>query len=179
MLCWRDSDRSELMAECARSSADLCFLHSLPNTHYIETTFTVEDGLSSNIVPTVLQARDGFLWVGTKDGLLRFDGRHFTAVHFPQRASGAVYVSALAEGPDGGLWIGGSEGFAEISQEALKQLDHASSALYQPGLGDSNHIECLHFSPDGILWVGADAGLFRFQHGKFSTIIPGLDDFPY
>jgi hypothetical protein len=62
MLCWRDSDRSELKANALVRALIFVFA-SLPNTHYIETTFTVEDGLSSNIVPAVLQARDGFLWV--------------------------------------------------------------------------------------------------------------------
>jgi ligand-binding sensor domain-containing protein len=144
------------------------------DTRYIQTTFTVEDGLSSNIITAVSQGREGFLWVGTSEGLVRFDGKHFTAVRFPQRASGAVSVNALAEGPDGRLWIGGAEGLAEISEEPLKQSDHAPSTLYLPGLGASNHIECLHFSNDGYLWVGTDAGLFRFQHGKFSTVIPSL-----
>ena len=53
-----------------------------PANGYIRTNFTVEDGLLSNTVNAVLQTRDGFLWNGTDDGLLRFDGRHFTAVEF-------------------------------------------------------------------------------------------------
>jgi ligand-binding sensor domain-containing protein len=53
-----------------------------PATSYIRTTFTVEDGLSSNVVNAVIQTRDGFLWIGTDAGLDRFDGRHFTPIYF-------------------------------------------------------------------------------------------------
>ena len=183
MLCGRDNDRSGVKQRALLRALFLILALTAqgwalaPNpleSRYIRTTFTVEDGLSSNVVPAVLQTRDGFLWVGTREGLLRFDGRHFTPVYFPQRALGAVSVNALAEGPDGGIWIGGTEGLAEITKEPLTQLDHAPTALYLPGSGINNHIECLHFSRDGVLWVGTDAGLFRFQHGKFSTIIPNL-----
>jgi signal transduction histidine kinase/ligand-binding sensor domain-containing protein len=183
MLCKRNSDRSWLKANSLVQALIFVFAfaaqgwaldHYPLDNRYIQTTFTVEDGLSSNVISAVLQGREGFLWVGTEEGLLRFDGRHFTAVHFSQRASGAVSVNALAEGPDGGLWIGGTEGLAEIPKEPGRQADDEPSALFLPGSGASNHIECLHFGRDGVLWVGTDAGLFRFQHGKFTTIIPGL-----
>jgi signal transduction histidine kinase/ligand-binding sensor domain-containing protein len=183
VLCQRDSNRRELTAKVLAPALMLVLAFTIQgwaldatpsDIPYIRTTFSVEDGLSSNVVPAILQTREGFLWVGTRDGLLRFDGRHFTAVPFPQRASGAVYVNTLAEGPDGDVWIGGTEGLAEISKDPLQQLDHAHSALYLPGSGASNDIECLHFGRDGVLWVGTDAGLFRFQGGKFSTIIPDL-----
>ncbi len=183
MLCFRENDRGELKQKLLVRALLLLFAFTAPgwaltpnpfDKSYIRTTFTVEDGLSSNVVPAVLQTRDGFLWVGTREGLLRFDGRHFTTVYFPQRTLGAVSVIALAEGPDGGVWIGGTEGLAKITKKPLNQLDHAPKALYLPGSGVSSHIECLHFSRDGALWVGTDAGLFRFQDGKFSTILPGL-----
>src|ERR1700761_1628998 len=128
MLYQRDRDRSELKANSLVQllifvlvfSAQGWALDHYPfDSRYIQTTFTVEDGLSSNVVSTVLQTREGFLWVGTEEGLLRFDGRHFTAVHFSQRALGAVSVITLAEGPDGGLWVGGTEGLAELPKERV------------------------------------------------------------
>jgi hypothetical protein len=70
---------------------------------YVRKNFTVEDGLLSNNVNAVLQTRDGFLWIGTQDGLLRFDGRHFTPIQFLPQAS-PILVNALAEAPDGALW---------------------------------------------------------------------------
>src|SRR5215813_14330235 len=81
-------------------------VHALdPNqaaTSYLRTTFTVEDGLSSNVVNAILQTRDGFLWIATDAGLDRFDGRHFTPIYFrgPKSTPQGI-VTSLAEGPDG------------------------------------------------------------------------------
>ena len=45
-----------------------------PGSGYVNKNFSVEDGLLSNNVNVILQTRDGFLWIGTPDGLLGFDG---------------------------------------------------------------------------------------------------------
>src|SRR5260370_41818048 len=91
-----------------------------PTTSYIRTNFTVEDGLSSNVVNAIVQTRRGFLWIGTDAGLDRFNGRHFTPIYF--RGPGATpqgIVSSLAEGLDGDLWIGTSAGLVRIARPAL------------------------------------------------------------
>ena len=64
-------------------------------------------GLPQNSVLSVLQTRDGYLWLGTKGGLSRFDGVRFTT--FDDRDKTQLRESevwALAEGRDGSLWIG-------------------------------------------------------------------------
>src|SRR6202165_3833466 len=90
-----------------------------PAGSYIRTTFTVEDGLPSNVVNAILQTRNGFLWIGTDAGLARFNGRHFTPVDFglPRSTSQSV-VRSLAEGPDGDLWVGTNLGLARIPSTA-------------------------------------------------------------
>jgi signal transduction histidine kinase/ligand-binding sensor domain-containing protein len=140
---------------------------------YVRKNFTVEDGLLSNRVNAVLQTRDGFIWVGTEAGLLRFDGRHFTAIEFLPKAS-HVLVSALAEAPDGALWVGTRGGLARIPSGGPGELEHITSSQYHPGAGDADWIQCLHFSRKGDLFVGTMTGLYRFEHGGFSVIIPEL-----
>ena len=144
-----------------------------PATSYLRTTFTVEDGLSSNVVNAILQTRDGFLWIGTDAGLNRFDGRHFTPIYFrgPESTPHGI-VSALAEGPDGDLWIGTSAGLVRISRQTFDQFDRSLSVFYHPGAGLSDEITCLHVSRDGTLWVGTGAGLYRFVGDQFKTVIP-------
>jgi ligand-binding sensor domain-containing protein/signal transduction histidine kinase len=144
-----------------------------PATSYIRTTFTVEDGLSSNVVNAVLQTRDGFLWIGTDAGLNRFDGRRFTPLYFrgPKSTPQGI-VSSLAEGPDGDLWIGTSAGLFRIPKRALDQFDRSLSVLYHPGAGISDEISSLHFSRDGAMFVGTSAGLYRFFDNQFINIIP-------
>src|SRR5262249_44128963 len=63
---------------------------SAPPRSWVHRRFTTEDGLPDNSVKAVLQARNGYLWVGTQEGLARFDGRHFqsfTAENTPALAA--------------------------------------------------------------------------------------------
>ena len=145
-----------------------------PATSYIRTTFTVEDGLSSNVVNAIVQTRGGFLWIGTDAGLDRFDGRHFTPIYFRgPRSTPQGIVSTLAEGPDGDLWIGTSAGLVRIPRLALDRFDRSLSVFYHLGAAISDEITCLHFSRSGVLWVGTGAGLYRFRGNRFETVIPG------
>ena len=45
---------------------------------FLARSWQSEDGLPSNVVRTVAQAADGYLWVGTAEGVVRFDGQRFT-----------------------------------------------------------------------------------------------------
>ena len=153
--------------------ADRALALDLTQSAYIGKNFTVEDGLLSNDVNVILQTRDGFLWIGTAEGLLRFDGRHFTAIKFLPQDS-PILVRALAEAPDGALWVGTPGGLARIPSGGPSELDHTVFSLYHPGSGDGDSVQCLHFSRNGDLWVGTLTGLYRFEHGRFLTIIPEL-----
>src|SRR5580704_19639908 len=144
-----------------------------PAASYIRTTFSVEDGLSSNVVNAIVQTRNGFLWIGTDAGLNRFDGRHFTPIYFrgPKSTPQGI-VSSLAEGPDGDLWVGTNAGLVRIARPALDGFDRSLSTFYHPGPGISDEITCLHFTRDNALWVGTGAGLYRFDGKRFDTVIP-------
>ncbi len=47
-------------------------------TQYVHEAWTTENGLPQNSVTSILQTRDGYLWFGTQEGLVRFDGIRFT-----------------------------------------------------------------------------------------------------
>src|SRR5580658_6539629 len=70
-----------------------------------------EEGLQNLAVQVVLQDRTGFLWVGTQNGLFRYDGSRFTAFG---RADGlpAGRIDSLHESADGTLWVGTDYGLA-------------------------------------------------------------------
>ena len=145
-----------------------------PATDYLRTDFTVEDGLPSNVVNAIVQTRNGFLWVGTDAGLVRFNGRRFIAIDLrqPQRTQGSV--RALVEGPDGALWVGTGTGLARIPRPALDVFDQSSIAFYHPRAGSGDEISCLRFAPDGWLWVGTETGLYRFKDSRFESVLPGV-----
>ena len=71
--------------------------------------FTITDGLSHNSVNVIFQDSRGFLWIGTEDGLNRYDGSGFKIFrHDPERTDGMSgnQVVAIAEDLDGNIWVG-------------------------------------------------------------------------
>ena len=104
-----------------------------PTTSYVRTTFTVDDGLPDNVVNAIIQTRDGFLWIGTGAGLVRFNGRDFTPVDFRPAGFPSGAVRALAEGPDGSLWVGTDLGMVRIPEVEHYDPSESTSRVYQTG----------------------------------------------
>src|SRR6266699_2077390 len=82
-------------------------------TQYHQDVWSEGDGLPQGSVQAMIQTRDGYLWVGTRDGLARFDGVKFTvfqAENNPGLESNDI--RALCEDRSGQLWIGTFNGGA-------------------------------------------------------------------
>ena len=76
-------------------------------TQYRHRDLQTQDGLPNSDVQAIAQTPDGFLWLGTEEGLARFDGQRFTV--FDRRTVPKLpmnSVLALAVGVDGTLWVG-------------------------------------------------------------------------
>ncbi|MBL8297290.1 MAG: ATP-binding protein [Rhodanobacteraceae bacterium] len=127
--------------------------------------YDVEQGLSNGRVRAITQDRSGYVWIGTRDGLNRFDGSRFrTYRHDP----GDPYslpdnvVMALAVADDGTLWIG-TAGGGLARYEAERDRFHSFRAGAETGLA-GNYVRTLQTTPDGDLWVGCfGATLQRFD----------------
>ena len=139
---------------------------SQPFSSYIQTRFTIDNGLPGNVINQMIQSPDGFLWItlGSRS-LVRFDGLHFREVALPTG-------NGLALGPDGDLWVGGDELY-QMTVANLHQIGPPQAIPYR-GLPSGVSINCLRFSRSGILWVGTGQGLYRFEKGVFSSVIPQL-----
>lgn len=87
-------------------------------------------GLSQNTVNVLLTDRDGFVWVGTQDGLNRFDGERFMVWPFVESAEALPdnFILSLAESPDGALYVGTRNGLYRInaSRTIAAMIDLAS-----------------------------------------------------
>jgi signal transduction histidine kinase/ligand-binding sensor domain-containing protein len=141
---------------------------SQPVSSYIRSQFIGDDKFHLTIVNYMVQSRDGFLWLVHGDRLVRFDGRQFFT-----RFDQYLRVLTLAVAPNGDLWLGTQEDLERIPAAALNQSDRMPATLYHPGPGPSSYIVCLHFTRSGVLWVGTQAGLYRFENGVFSVVMPG------
>ncbi|MEO7190213.1 MAG: two-component regulator propeller domain-containing protein [Vicinamibacterales bacterium] len=127
-------------------------------------TWRQAQGLPQNSVSAILQTRDGYLWVGTRGGLARFDGVRFTT--FDNRRSDQLQeneIWALAESDDGSLWIATYGG-------GVSRLKDGQFTIYttKDGLA-SDFAAVLCQGADGSMWIGTDAGLSRFRDGHFTT----------
>jgi signal transduction histidine kinase/ligand-binding sensor domain-containing protein/DNA-binding response OmpR family regulator len=129
-------------------------------TQYVQRAWTANSGLPQSSVHAIAQTRDGYLWVGTEQGIARFDGVRFVA--FAERNCPAFpsnYVRALAASRDGGLWIGTDSG--------LVYLKSGKARVYtaRDGLPDES-IWSLLESRDGTLWIGTEHGAARLENGR-------------
>src|ERR1017187_1378306 len=128
---------------------------STPLANYGRQSWGMENGLPQNTVQALVQTRDGFVWLGTEVGLVRFDGNGFQV--FDRNSSPALPgndVRCLLETKDGALWIGTSEGLARWKDGAVTEFG-AKDGL--PG----NGIRALAQDGNGTLWALTDQGLVR------------------
>src|SRR5882724_4965268 len=82
-----------------------------PLTEYTHTVWTRKDGIPSALIYAIAQTTDGYLWLATSDGLVRFDGVRF--VHWRPRTGHTALlgvVRSLCAARDGSLWIGTAAG---------------------------------------------------------------------
>jgi len=71
--------------------------------------YTIDDGLPHNVVYDILQDKKGYLWLGTDDGLVRFDGRNFKT-YTTEDGLLSNYIISLQEADDSTLWVGSWKG---------------------------------------------------------------------
>ena len=118
------------------------------------------EGLPQNTVQAVQQTRDGYMWIGTQAGLVRFDGVRFVT-HNSANTPEILHddIQALAETADGSLWVGTYGG------GVLRLKDDVCLRVDVPGLlGPTSNVRSLHVGPGGRLWIGTyDEGLFYWD----------------
>ena len=132
-------------------------------TQYVHNFWDTDDGLPNNTINSILQTRDGYLWIGTNSGLARFDGVQFVTFDATNtKEIQAPEIYPLLESPDGTLWIGSYWG-GLISHKDGKFVKYGK----EEGLSDER-VVCMYRDVDGNLWLGTPTGLFKMRDGKFT-----------
>lgn len=146
-------------------------------------TFDTEDGLSQSTVHCVLQDSRGYLWVGTDDGLNRYDGTQFVQFHSDPEDSTTLSNSgvwSIFEDRTGSIWVGTQKAglnrfdrragrFEQVLTDAVKELLH----------GDA--IVCISQDQIGNVWAGTTkSGLIRVDNmsGTVQVINSQTGDLP-
>jgi signal transduction histidine kinase/ligand-binding sensor domain-containing protein/CheY-like chemotaxis protein len=151
----------------------LCLAPDRDLTQYIHDSWGKRDGLPQDIITALAQDSTGYVWVGTQEGLLRFDGAHFKL--FDQDSSPRLpfaMVHALLPAPGGTLWIGSEEGLLRMRDG---EITDCSQRLGLP----SSIVNVLAIDHAGTLWVGTVGGLLAVdptpQDGPRGTLLlPGI-----
>jgi ligand-binding sensor domain-containing protein/signal transduction histidine kinase len=127
--------------------------------------WNTDDGLPSNLVTRVLQTHDGFLWMTTYNGLVRFDGRSFKV--FGKRSIPSLRTlgfSSLYEDAEGTLWTGTQGGLVITQRGGRFQTWNDEQPL------NATIIAVVSVGP-GHAWIGAgDQGLFELRDGEVVAV---------
>jgi len=142
---------------------------NIPLSQYVSTRYQKDDGLASPSVLSLCQTQDGYLWIGTYNGLNRFNGHEFKLYNpknTPTLASDQI--RAIFQSSDLRLWIGmPGDGIVGFEDTELTQVVPKSR------LSDTT---VLAFSEDwnGILWAATRQGLYQFgENGwKLQSVNP-------
>jgi diguanylate cyclase (GGDEF)-like protein len=121
----------------------------------------IPDDVPAHLCSALAQDGDGFLWIGTQGGLVRYDGYRFRT--WNGATIGGSYVRALLAARDGRIWIGFFSG-------GLSVLDPASGSITRYRHDDrdaatlsNDHVEGLAEDPSGKIWVASNGGLDRLD----------------
>lgn len=132
-------------------------------SEFSRDVWLTENGLPQNSVHAIAQTKDGYIWIGTEEGLARFDGVRFTVFdkqNTPQFKSN--YIRSLWADRLGALWIGTAEG--------LVRLADGKFTLFTTNEGlPSNTIQAIYGDRSGNTWVATTTGLGLFKGEGVTT----------
>lgn len=137
---------------------------------------SLDEGLSQVTVNTILQDSQGFLWIGTDDGLNRYDGYTFTVYKHDPGDPGSLrsnIITALHEDETGDLWVGTQEGLERFDPHTQAFEQTASSFPGDP----TSPVSAITAGSDGALWVGLGGrgGLVRYDPLTARAALPSYD----
>ena len=126
----------------------LLFSSGLNGQTYSFKNYSAESNIPSGFVYTINQSNDGFLWVGTVNGIYRFDGFNFFSVQYPDSIVGR-YPTVSLKDKSGKLWFGCSDGSVFFVSE---------NKLIAVPFSNSKSISDLLEGPDGFVYIVPQQG---------------------
>jgi ligand-binding sensor domain-containing protein len=129
-------------------------------------TWTRHSGLSANGINAITQTRDGFLWLGTQKGLVRYDGVEFKILTLPSlRLFEHQGISSLSGADNDDLWFGIPNGAFGVYRADSGFAALTNQSWVTPGM----NVSALRAARDGSLWVNSAGGLKRWT-GKSNVV---------
>jgi ligand-binding sensor domain-containing protein len=142
----------------------LAFQSDRTIAQFAHTSWTAKEG-APNAVHALAQTTDGYLWMGGPTGLYRFDGIRFEHYRPPSgQELRSEYVGCLMATPDGGLWIGFSNGGADF----LK--DDRITSYGEPEGFLAGVVFSFAMDQEGTVWAVTQTGLARLAGSRWQRI---------
>jgi len=126
---------------------------------FVLDQWTVDDGLPVNNVVDILQAKNGYLWLATFDGLVRFDGIEFKVYQsesYPNLPSNRILT--VDEALDGSIWMTTEPGFVVYFKDG-----EFHRATEQNGLNGNLANEYTFIDHEGVLWIPSNKGISTYD----------------
>jgi signal transduction histidine kinase/ligand-binding sensor domain-containing protein len=151
MMLWRMRSAAVGVALLATSSPTLALNPSLDVSQYVHTAWRNREGFSKGAITAIAQTRDGYLWLGTEFGLLRFDGVRTVEWQPPRdQPLPSTYITGLLGARDGALWIATFSGLVSWNGRTLTRYAEVDGTVHK--LLEDQH---------GAVWAS------RFALGRF------------
>jgi ligand-binding sensor domain-containing protein len=159
---------------CCGLNIFLFFLFHIPTEFFAqETNYSVDqlgikEGLTQNSVNTIYQDHNGLIWIGTQDGLNRFDGYRFTQFRKDPNNKFSLldnFIIKIIGSQDSGLWIVTNEGLNKYNQNTNSFSPVLKNKLEQNSKF-SIKIKTIIEGEKGILWLRTDDGIIEYHVGE-------------
>jgi signal transduction histidine kinase/ligand-binding sensor domain-containing protein len=122
---------------------------SLDISQYAHTAWKIRDGFTRSVITSIAQTQDGYLWLGTEFGLLRFDGVRALPWQPPAgERFPSDYIETLLVARDGTLWVGTLKGLSSWKDGRLTTYPQLAGAAIAALLEDR----------EGTMWIGVVNG---------------------
>ena len=127
------------------------------------------EGLPQSRIRSIVQTKDGYLWLGTDNGLVKFNGTTFTAFTVETGSLRDNEVWAIQEDNEGGLWIGTYGGGLTLYQDGRFRT-------FTKADGVPDVVKKVEKDREGNIWITTPNGVARYAHGAFTqfTMRDGL-----
>jgi len=141
--------------------------------------YSIEDGLSEVNARCIIQDKYGFLWIGTQDGLNRYDGYKFKIFKHNPKDSNSIagnFINCLLEDSKGIIWIGTERGLSSFDASTGKFTRYnINGKVSRKRLSDN--IRSLYEDSDSVLWIGVVNGyVIKFDINQNKKLEEAIKD---
>ncbi len=141
-------------------------------SQYVHDRWEADRGFIGGAVYAIGQSEDGYLWIGTERGLVRFDGFQFTLIQRPQPDSAPIGpVRGLTSDAEGNLWIRLAGPHLLRYRKGRFEDIHNSFDLQ-----DMTFTAAANVGAKGVLFSGLGERMLRYRNGKFETVLSAADN---